>query len=369
MNEIRLWQIVEDKDKGPKVFQLDSVHQTKTEELLEEIIVRHPDLLLKDLKFVGRQTDTAGGPLDLLGVDGDGQLVVFELKRGNLTREAVAQIIDYASYLSELDPEKLSAHISERSGHRGIEKIDDFSAWYQEQFAKSLPNPLRPRSILVGLGADERTRRMVSFLANSEVDISLITFHAFSEGGRTFLARQVEVEAKPPTGTPGATKKDNLVKLQERVSDLGVGEFYYEMARFFQTHLSAAYQWPNQGGFSYYLPELTESGTQSNRAYVLLYLPDNRPGRTQVLLYPSAVEAAAGSFQTTQEALGGRVKVRPSGNAEVWIGSMQEWAEVTPIFEKLCSAIMAGWRKKRQQLVNIEFQKRGNDQSSQEKAA
>ncbi|MCX5892698.1 MAG: hypothetical protein NTW80_06960, partial [Deltaproteobacteria bacterium] len=65
-------------------------------------------------------------------------MVVFELKRGTLTRDAVAQIIDYGSYLSELGTDELISHISERSGKLGIEKIDNFNAWYQEQFSKDI---------------------------------------------------------------------------------------------------------------------------------------------------------------------------------------------------------------------------------------
>ena len=162
MKEIRLWEITVDGGSRPTVAQLKGIDQAETEELLEEVIVSRPDILLKGLKLVGRQTDTPGGPLDLLGVDGDGQLVVFELKRGTLTREAVAQIIDYGSFLAELDPEELAIHISERSGRLGIEKIDDFPIWYQEQFARSLSRPQRPRLVLVGLGTDEYARRMVS---------------------------------------------------------------------------------------------------------------------------------------------------------------------------------------------------------------
>ena len=139
MKEIRLWQI--DSEGGqPKVVDLNRVNQTATEELLEEILVARPDLLMSDLKLVGRQTETQSGPLDLLGVDGDGRLVVFELKRGTLTREAVAQILDYASFLSELEPAELLRHISERSGKMGIDPIPDFLAWYQEQFARSFPS-------------------------------------------------------------------------------------------------------------------------------------------------------------------------------------------------------------------------------------
>jgi hypothetical protein len=90
------------------------------------------------LHLVGRQTETEGGPLDLLGVDDDGRLVVFELKRGNLTRDAVAQAIDYASYLDGLEHDELCRHVSDGSGKGGIELIKDFAQWYQEEFQKSV---------------------------------------------------------------------------------------------------------------------------------------------------------------------------------------------------------------------------------------
>ena len=98
MEEIKLWTI-----DGSQINDLKPTGQTDTEKLLEDTLVNRPDLLLEDLTLVGRQTPTEGGPLDLLGVDGDGRLVVFELKRGTLSRDAVAQVIDYASYLDDMD--------------------------------------------------------------------------------------------------------------------------------------------------------------------------------------------------------------------------------------------------------------------------
>ena len=95
MDEVKIWSVDGDSNVEP----LARKGQTDTESLLEETLVRNPDLLIPGLRLVGRQTPTAGGPLDLLGVDEDGRLVVFELKRGTLSRDAVAQIIDYASDL------------------------------------------------------------------------------------------------------------------------------------------------------------------------------------------------------------------------------------------------------------------------------
>jgi len=363
MKEIKLWEVAIEEGGEVRASPVENVQKTETEELLEEVIVRCPQLLMADLKLVGRQTETPGGPLDLLGVDGDGRLVIFELKRGNLTREAVAQVIDYASYLAELDPEELSRHISARSGNLGIEKIDDFLSWYQEQFATSLSDPQKPRAVLVGLGADERTRRMVSFLADSDIDISLITFHGFKRNGNTLLARQVEVEGREAPGVTGATKKDNLAKLKQKLSNLGIGSYYSDMANFFCEQLSA-YEWPNPG-FAYALPELTESGSESYRVYVSLYIHDSQPGKVEIRLHPRAVEAASESFTNFNKNLEDRIKLRGDGGAEVWLKSSSEWQEMAENFAQLCPNIVKGWKKRREQRKALENPENGNQGQDQ----
>jgi hypothetical protein len=122
MEEIKLWKVA-GSESNPVIRNVPTTANTKTEEMLEEILVKAPDLLFEGLKLVGRQVETSGGAtLDLLGVDEDGQLIVFELKRGTLTRDAVAQIIDYASFLAELGPSALSLFVSKGSGTLGIEK-------------------------------------------------------------------------------------------------------------------------------------------------------------------------------------------------------------------------------------------------------
>ena len=178
MQEIRLWTLDSNSDGNLVAVPLDTMAHAETENQLEELLISSPDILMPDLRLVGRQTPTESGPLDLLGIDEDGRLVVFELKRGTLSREAVAQIIDYAAYLSSMAPESLAQHISERSDTGGIEKIADFYSWYQEAFPNSPDGySAPPHMVLVGFGADERTQRMTNYLAQSGVNISLLTFH------------------------------------------------------------------------------------------------------------------------------------------------------------------------------------------------
>lgn len=353
MKQTKLWQVKAGGEGKLTIEEMTSVESTATETQLEEMLVHHPDLLFKDLKLVGRQTETAGGPLDLLGVDGDGRLVVFELKRGTLTREAVAQVIDYTSDLYELDADEIAKHISDRSGKMSIEKIEDFDAWYQEQFARDFDPSRRPRMVLVGLGVDNKARRMVSFLAESDIDISLITFQAFEDEGMTFLSRQVEVEGGQAQGISPRTKKENLEQLYRRVRQLNIEDFYQKMADFFRDRLTA-YEWPNLGGFSYYLPEPTESGSESNRVYVSLYISDSQPGKVEVRVHPRAVEAAKGDRSKSAQQIP-NITMRHDGAASLTVNSLEEWNGLLPVLEAFCQDVLQGWKAKRERQENVDL--------------
>ncbi len=222
LEEIKLWAM----DGSGGAMQLQTAQQTDTEQKLEDALVKNPEMLMPGLTLVGRQTPTEGGPLDLLGVDEDGRLVVFELKRGTLSRDAVAQVIDYASFLDAKPEPDLVNFISEKARLHGVGKLADFEEWYGHEFGQSESASLKPvRTVLVGLGVDERTTRMVQFLANGGIDISLLTFLGFRHAGETLLARQVRVEAseeaerKPRSreGRLGRRKRGDL--LQQRIDE------------------------------------------------------------------------------------------------------------------------------------------------------
>ena len=260
MDEVKIWAL----DGDSNVTPLASKDQTDTESLLEETLVRNPDLLIPGLRLVGRQTPTDGGPLDLLGVDEDGRLVVFELKRGTLSRDAVAQIIDYASDLDAKTDIALAEHIAANSGVGGIERIEDFEEWYGENTEGQSLDSLRPlRLFLIGLGADDRTERMVKFLAvNTGMDISLLTFHGFAYNGKTLLARQVEVEgaADPGQRRPRRYRstEERRELLKKKIENSGMSEAFSAVEGMFEAN------WP---GFSKYPTGLGLSIRFKNRSF------------------------------------------------------------------------------------------------------
>ena len=254
MEDIKLWEL-----GGTQAKPLGLNNRLESEGLLEDTLVKNPNLLIDGVTLVGRQTPTEGGRLDLLGVDSDGRLVVFELKRGKLSRDAVAQIIDYASYLDSLDLDALADRISERSGAHDIDKIENFQEWYSEGFGTL--ESLKPlRMFLVGLGADDRTERMVRFLAqNSGMDISLLTFHAFDYDGKTILAKQVEVEAADEPSRRSTrrrrTKEELNRDFDEATENFGVRDLVDEVRGMFNENWPASTQRTDRFGLRIHLPQ------------------------------------------------------------------------------------------------------------------
>ena len=219
---IKIWAVGE-----RHAMELPTVDQFNNELGLEDLLVSNPDLLDPGLTLVGRQTRTKGGPLDLLGVDSNGRLVVYELKRGTLRRDAVTQALDYGSALNAMELDELQKHIQEQSkgAGTGIEPMEDFGHWYAEQHAAwgddsasgldDLAQLLPPRLVLVGVGVDSDTERIVRFVGSDHVDISVVSFQAFDKEGQMLLARKVEVdsEASPPAGSAKRTRASDRRKV------------------------------------------------------------------------------------------------------------------------------------------------------------
>ena len=253
-DDIRIWEI---DDSSKEATPLESTDRTETEQSLEDVLVQNPDVLMPGLTLIGRQAQTDSGVLDLLGVDADGGLVVFELKRETLTRDAVAQIIDYCSYLESLAEPDLAKYIAENSARNGVEDIEDFEAWYSDRQGGKDLSELRPtRMVLVGLGADTRATRMVEFLTERGVDISLLTFHGYRHADRTLLARQVErgVEIRGVRSRRGPSDAELRIAHAGRAKELGIEGLWQEALNALSISSNGS---ARKGGITFYLPGIT----------------------------------------------------------------------------------------------------------------
>jgi hypothetical protein len=69
------------------------------EQDFEDIIVQYPELIEKDLRFIGRQVYLHGRKMDILFEDKFGRKLIIELKNGPIKDEHVGQIMAYEGML------------------------------------------------------------------------------------------------------------------------------------------------------------------------------------------------------------------------------------------------------------------------------
>lgn len=343
MQQVKIWQVGKAGEGTRDVTSLKEVNDAEAEYLLEDLLVQRPAMLMPNLKLVGRQVETSGGPLDLLGVDEEGRLVVFELKRGTLRRQAVAQIIDYAAQLHSMGAEELGEHIAERSGDAGIPKIEDFREWYEENFPSEEADFAQPpRLALVGLGADDATRAMVSFLAESGVDITLITFYGFQRGDDFLLARQVEVESPgPPPSRTWPTKRDRLKALRANAEELGFWEMLEDIRSVVEDNTERTmYSHPTPSKYGFYLQELTDGGNLSHRIYAGAWL-DQSSRRV-------ALEFGERAYRVANDAVREFVEKHSAERGgdwmRLWLSSGQDWERIRDDAATVFAAIYSGWK-------------------------
>ena len=346
-DELKVWSIRGRDD----IEAVESLRGWASEEGLEDTLVRHPSLLEVGLRLVGRQTPTEGGPLDLLGVDAGGRLVVFELKRGALTRDAITQCIDYASSLDSMPLDELASLIAEQSGEGGIEEIEDFEEWYRDRYAdqyssNELGSLFPLRLVLVGLGSDERAERMAHFLSGYGLDISVLTFHGFRHGGERLLARQVDVErdAPPPPRQrrPGITEK--RANLDVQLAQSGLTDLFRNIFGTLREALPPqATEETLQTGISLHL-KATDPASGRTRDLVFSSVLANFTAGTISIGLPVAALERYGDALPLLESAAIAVQDRfQGGGSEIVVRSEDQWSQQRGTIVGFVSAALESW--------------------------
>ena len=345
-DRIRIWTVDENEGRE-SALPLEELTSTETEQRLEELLVTSPDLLAPGLSLIGRQVMTAGGPLDLLGINGAGRLVLFELKRGTLTRDAVAQILDYASDLRGRDPDEFAGLVEENSGKNGIVRIDDFSDWYRGEFPDvSDPPPTDLGLVLLGLGVDEAALRMVNYLVESGLDIQLVTFQAFRSGSQILLTRKAETVAPKSRSGDGSrsTKRENRRILEQLAESQGVGSLLVEVADFLE-NLIPGYRWPGKTAFTFSLQERTAEGRPSYRAYAAVYVDRKERGRVLFSLNDRAIHAAPLAVERVVSEVPEAQRTSDSWMPFMLPITVESWPGLRGSIQDLVDSVIEAWRE------------------------
>jgi len=168
--EIKTWQIIEGK---PQAIETKPASEGKKEPYdVEPWFADNPSLIGDDILIIGRQVPSKSGPIDLLAIDKAGNLVVIELKRDKLPREALAQAVDYASDVADWGVEKASDICAQYTG-RSLEEL--FSDTFPEIDIENLNINSTQRIVLIGFAIESSLERMIAWLSDSyNVNINAI---------------------------------------------------------------------------------------------------------------------------------------------------------------------------------------------------
>lgn len=175
-----IWQV------GPNPRKL-GVARLDSEKVLEEMIAADPTILSEDWMLIGRQVHTThGGYIDLLAVAPDGSLVIIELKRDRTPREVVAQALDYASWVRDIDSDDIAAVYDKFLPGRSL--IDDFRSRFHTDLDETTLNESH-QIVIVASELDPSSERIVGYLSDLDIPINVLFFQVFQNGEEQLLSR------------------------------------------------------------------------------------------------------------------------------------------------------------------------------------
>lgn len=221
--EIKTWEIIDGELTEINTSLAQNGRKEKDD--LEKWLKTNPKILGDNILVFGEQVWTKSGPLDYLGIDNDGNIVIVELKRDKLARDVLAQAIDYASDVANWDIEKLNEICLTFSGNSLEDYITDH---FENIELDDLVINKAQRLLLVGFSIDEALSRMIEWLS-SKYDVginAIILNYVKTSSGNELLSRTViipeEIEKEktnkkkftiPMSDEPGNYEPEKLKEL------------------------------------------------------------------------------------------------------------------------------------------------------------
>ncbi len=248
--EIKTWQIVNGKLTAISSSLADNGRKERDD--LEQWIKSNPEILGNDIAIIGEQVQTKSGPLDFLGIDRYGNLVIVELKRDKLPREVLAQAIDYASDISLYEPDYLNEICQ---GFTGQALGDYLAEKFPETNFEEVAVNQAQRLLLVGFAIEEPLHRMIEWLSEKySVAINAIVLHYVkSKNGDELLSRTViipeDVEREK------VNKKKFVIEMSNEPGNYDDAALKEQLKKYLSKNL-----WSSRRIRDYFLPALLKNG-------------------------------------------------------------------------------------------------------------
>lgn len=240
-------------DKNGKMvpYKQESFKKLHIEADLERLLENNPEYFFEDseILIIGRQVSTnLNASIDLLGIDSFGDTVVIELKRDKTSRETVAQLLEYASFIEKLDYSQLNDIFQRYSGEEcNLEK-------YHQQYFKSnedekISYNKSTKLVIVAQEISKEIRQVALFLRDKGLDIYCASFKYFTtKNGEQLISLEFVVGEEE--FIPKKVQTASLPKINEEqfLKSLDKnGEKVFEKIFNFGKKNSLLYKWGSKG--------------------------------------------------------------------------------------------------------------------------
>lgn len=315
MQKVRLWEVINEKT----LREVQS-SQIAFEEQLEDWLAKDISVLDPSLFVIGRQVRTDfGGFIDILCLDNLGNSVVVELKKGQTPRETAAQALEYASWVKNLSYDDITAIAEKYLKEIGSGSLKEA---FLQRFGVEVPDELNQehRSLILAEGIDDRTDRIVRYLAEIDVPINVATVQHFEDNGRRFLARVFLVEPQEYEAKSRRSSRrgsyQTVTGLQAMAEESDIGELYSRVREGVRGVLRA-YPYTDR-----VLYQLTRQDGSVRTVLIVQAIPHEEHGGLGFTVHVTRLENEWGVDKETVE------KWLPSNSRELsltgWSGSSEE---------------------------------------------
>ncbi|MDZ7401157.1 MAG: endonuclease NucS [candidate division KSB1 bacterium] len=179
---------------------------------LEDLLENNPEYFFENTKIliIGRQiTTNLDSSLDLLGIDKAGNTVVIELKRDKTPRDTIAQLLEYASFVENLDYSQLNEIYQNYSGEE-ISLEDYHQQYFQSELDEKVSFNKYSKLVIVAHEITREIKQTAQYLRKKGLDIYCLEFKYFSTqsgekiiscdvvvGEEEFLRQKIESKSLP----------------------------------------------------------------------------------------------------------------------------------------------------------------------------
>ena len=157
-----------------------------TEFEIHDFIEKHPTVLEKNLFIIGREVATGdGSSIDLLGLGKNGDTVIIEIKKDQTPRRVIAQILEYAEWVSN----SIGSDELNKIAKKGKHLTNYPSLWkkYEAEFNEEIPDfNEQQRLYIVAEKIDPITEKLARYLRKNGIDIFCVELNFHENNGERF---------------------------------------------------------------------------------------------------------------------------------------------------------------------------------------